>query len=58
MVQGVSSNDPALQLEATAQFRKLLSIGAPGSLPHGVRQAWSHGPPRVAGAVKLPPCSR
>lgn len=27
MVQGVWSDDPALQLEATTQFRKLLSIG-------------------------------
>jgi len=27
MVQGVASEDPAVQLEATAQFRKLLSIG-------------------------------
>ena len=26
MVQGVQSNDPAMQLEATTQFRKLLSI--------------------------------
>ena len=29
MVQGVFSEDAALQLEATTQFRKLLSIGAP-----------------------------
>lgn len=28
MVQGVWSDDPAAQLEATMQFRKLLSIGA------------------------------
>jgi importin subunit alpha-6/7 len=28
MVQGVWSEDPAAQLEATTQFRKLLSIGA------------------------------
>lgn len=28
MVQGVYSEDPAMQLEATTQFRKLLSIGA------------------------------
>jgi hypothetical protein len=27
MVQGVWSDDPSLQLEATTQFRKLLSIG-------------------------------
>lgn len=27
MVQGVWSADPAVQLEATTQFRKLLSIG-------------------------------
>lgn len=27
MVQGVWSDDPALQLEATIAFRKLLSIG-------------------------------
>lgn len=27
MVQGVWSDDSALQLEATTQFRKLLSIG-------------------------------
>lgn len=27
MVQGVWSEDPASQLEATTQFRKLLSIG-------------------------------
>lgn len=27
MVQGVWSDDPASQLEATTQFRKLLSIG-------------------------------
>jgi hypothetical protein len=29
MVAGVYSEDPAAQLEATMQFRKLLSIGAP-----------------------------
>lgn len=28
LVQGVWSDDPASQLEATTQFRKLLSIGA------------------------------
>jgi hypothetical protein len=28
MVQGAWSEDPAVQLEATTQFRKLLSIGA------------------------------
>ncbi len=28
MVQGVFSEDAAMQLEATTQFRKLLSIGA------------------------------
>lgn len=28
MVQGVYSEDPAVQHEATTQFRKLLSIGA------------------------------
>jgi hypothetical protein len=28
MVQGAWSEDPAAQLEATTQFRKLLSIGA------------------------------
>ena len=33
MVQGVQSNDPASQLEATTQFRKLLSIGVYASLP-------------------------
>jgi hypothetical protein len=27
MVQAVRSDDPAVQLEATTQFRKLLSIG-------------------------------
>lgn len=27
MVQGVWSDDPAMQLESTTQFRKLLSIG-------------------------------
>ena len=27
MVQGVYSDDPQAQLEATTQFRKLLSIG-------------------------------
>lgn len=27
MVRGVSSDNPASQLEATTQFRKLLSIG-------------------------------
>ena len=27
MVQGVCSDDPQAQLEATTQFRKLLSIG-------------------------------
>lgn len=27
MVQGVYSDDPQVQLEATTQFRKLLSIG-------------------------------
>ena len=27
MVQGVWSEDPAAQIEATTQFRKLLSIG-------------------------------
>ncbi|KAL6278479.1 hypothetical protein ACE6H2_022080 [Prunus campanulata] len=32
MVQGVWSDDPALQLEATTQFRKLLSIGS-GAAP-------------------------
>jgi hypothetical protein len=29
MVQGVASEDPVAQLEATTQFRKLLSIGTP-----------------------------
>lgn len=27
MVRGVWSDDPAMQLESTTQFRKLLSIG-------------------------------
>lgn len=27
MVQGVWSNDPSAQVDATTQFRKLLSIG-------------------------------
>ncbi|CAM8964924.1 unnamed protein product [Rhodiola kirilowii] len=34
MVQGVWSDDPAMQLEATAQFRKLLSIGSLGFGQH------------------------
>lgn len=32
MVQVVLSNDPIVQLEATTQFRKLLSIGEAGRL--------------------------
>jgi hypothetical protein len=32
MVQAVHSNDPSVQLEATTQFRKLLSIGEIGIL--------------------------
>jgi importin subunit alpha-1 len=33
MTQGVFSEDPKLQLEATTQFRKLLSIGATARAP-------------------------
>lgn len=42
MVAGISSNDNNLQLEATIQFRKLLSIGKTCSLINHVHDFMNH----------------
>lgn len=55
MVAGISSNDNNLQLEATIQFRKLLSIGKTCSLINHVHDFMNHWPLGTKSTERSPP---